>query len=114
MSRLEEDRPVLEGLDKTEWHTLEHAYGEADDMPALLRSMASQGEETSGTALGTLSLSICHQGTTILRSHKPSLNLFSPNFTPLSMYRKAVSDSYFDSVGEFKTSARESIPEVPP
>jgi hypothetical protein len=63
MSRLEEERPVLEGLDQIEWHTLEHAYGEADDVPALLRSMASQGEETSGTALGALSLSICHQGT---------------------------------------------------
>jgi hypothetical protein len=63
MSKLEEEQSVLEGLDQIEWHTLEHAYGEADDVPTLLQDGASQHEEASGTALETLSLSTCHQGT---------------------------------------------------
>jgi HEAT repeats len=63
MSKLEKEQSVLEGLDQIEWHTLEHAYGEADDVPTLLRDLASHDEEIRGTALGKLFLSISHQGT---------------------------------------------------
>lgn len=54
---------MLEDLEQIDWHTLEHAYGEADDVPTLLRDLASQDEEAHGTALGKLSISIYHQGT---------------------------------------------------
>ncbi len=54
---------MLEDLDQIDWHTLTHAYGEADDVPVLLRDLASQDEETRRAALGTLYTNIYHQGT---------------------------------------------------
>jgi hypothetical protein len=59
----ERERPMLEDLEQIDWHALEHAYGEADDVPTLLRDLASQDEEVCGIALGKLSISIYHQGT---------------------------------------------------
>lgn len=51
---------MLEDLDQIDWHTLTHAYGEADDVPALLQDLTSQDEETRCAALGTLYPNIYH------------------------------------------------------
>ena len=54
---------MLEGLDKIDWKSLEHAYGEASDVPDLIRSLASKDEEKRHDALWELYGNIFHQGT---------------------------------------------------
>ncbi|MDY3561389.1 HEAT repeat domain-containing protein [Gemmata sp. JC673] len=54
---------MLDGLDAVGWSSLTHAYGEATDVPELLRALASpdpqEREEASDELLGN----IWHQGT---------------------------------------------------
>ena len=50
---------MLEGIDHIDWASLEHAYGDASDIPDLLRRL-SQGE---AGVLDTLSGNVFHQGT---------------------------------------------------
>ena len=54
---------MLEGLNKIDWTNLEHAYGEASDVPELIRSLASKDEEERKNALWELYGNIFHQGT---------------------------------------------------
>ncbi len=54
---------MLEGLDEIDWANLEHAYGEASDVPILIRSLASMDEEERKEALWELYGNIFHQGT---------------------------------------------------
>jgi hypothetical protein len=54
---------MLEHLSSINWSDLSHAYGPADDVPQLLRDLASPTEEMHGRALGTLYTTIYHQGT---------------------------------------------------
>ncbi|MEU9606623.1 HEAT repeat domain-containing protein [Streptomyces sp. NPDC048057] len=53
---------VLAELDGVCWGDLEHAYGEAGDVPAMLRGLVGDEDEAS-EALGELWGSIVHQGT---------------------------------------------------
>ncbi|MGV9456172.1 hypothetical protein [Streptomyces sp. NPDC003635] len=46
-----------------DWGKLEHAYGSAEDVPALLRAMASEDAEAREEATEELVSSLCHQGT---------------------------------------------------
>ena len=54
---------MFEGLDDLPWSTLTHAYGEASDVPALIRSLVSPNEEERSEALHELFGNIRHQGT---------------------------------------------------
>jgi hypothetical protein len=54
---------VLKNLDKVDWSNLAHAYGTAEDVPGLLRSLASTDEEERSNAIYDLYGSIWHQGT---------------------------------------------------
>ncbi|MEW1774090.1 hypothetical protein [Streptomyces sp. NPDC086777] len=54
---------VFAGLDQVDWARLHHAYGSAEDVPALLRDLASPVEETAAGAEEELWSSIVHQGT---------------------------------------------------
>jgi HEAT repeats len=54
---------MLEGLEAINWHELEHAYGEASDVPYLLRNLASADAKTRQDALSELYSNIYHQGT---------------------------------------------------
>jgi len=54
---------MLESLDTIPWHTLEHAYGEAGDIPRLLRDLTSVDEEVRQNAQTTLGFTVYHQGT---------------------------------------------------
>jgi hypothetical protein len=54
---------VLENLDKIDWSNLGHAYGPADDVPELLRSLASDDEDERSNAIYELHGNIWHQGT---------------------------------------------------
>ncbi|USQ86785.1 hypothetical protein NFX46_25640 [Streptomyces phaeoluteigriseus] len=54
---------ALAGLDDRPWPELDHAYGSAEDLPAVLRSLAGDDPETADGALGELYGSILHQGT---------------------------------------------------
>ncbi|MER6533124.1 hypothetical protein ACWDE0_02425 [Streptomyces sp. 900105755] len=56
-------RVVFAGLDQTDWSRLHHAYGSAEDIPALLRDLASPVEKTAAEAEQELWSSIVHQGT---------------------------------------------------
>lgn len=55
--------PVLENLDAIDWKTLTHAYGEASDVPKLIRALASDHAGKREGALDALFSTIWHQGT---------------------------------------------------
>ncbi|MFI2757433.1 hypothetical protein ACH5A3_00940 [Streptomyces echinatus] len=48
---------------ETDWGTLGHAYGPADDIPGLLRAMESADAGVREEAMEELVSSLCHQGT---------------------------------------------------
>jgi hypothetical protein len=54
---------MLDGLDRTDWAGLTHAYGPAADVPGLLRALASRKKAVRDEALDTLCGNIWHQGT---------------------------------------------------
>jgi hypothetical protein len=54
---------MLQTLDQISWSQLEHAYGPADDVPALLRDLASSEADVRETAMYALYGNIWHQGT---------------------------------------------------
>lgn len=53
---------MLDGIDDIDWSALTHAYGPADDIPALLRAAGSPDAAERETALEELFSSFCHQG----------------------------------------------------
>ena len=53
---------VLTGLDEIDWAALEHAYGPAEDVPGLLRALASGNAEAAKEALYELWGTVWHQG----------------------------------------------------
>ncbi|MFF4330699.1 HEAT repeat domain-containing protein [Streptomyces sp. NPDC048387] len=55
--------PPLDGLDVRPWPALSHAYGSAEDIPALLRALTGADEDAAAEALYELYGSILHQGT---------------------------------------------------
>lgn len=54
---------MLEHLDDVDWPRLHHAYGPADDVPGLLRSLISTEPTTRDQAWGVLYGNVIHQGT---------------------------------------------------
>jgi hypothetical protein len=54
---------MLEKLDQVEWSKLSHAYGFADDVPALIRDLASSNPKVRQNAMHELYGNIWHQGT---------------------------------------------------
>lgn len=54
---------MLENLDKIDWHQLNHAYGEASDVPELIKALASDNEGARRGAIYELYGNIWHQGT---------------------------------------------------
>jgi hypothetical protein len=56
------DTGVLDGLAEIPWRDLSHAYGSAEDVPGLLRDIASGDAEAVGNAVGGLFGNIWHQG----------------------------------------------------
>lgn len=53
---------MLEGLDQIDWYKLGHAYGDASDVPAMIRSLASKKKATRDKAWDDLFGSVRHQG----------------------------------------------------
>ena len=54
---------MLEDLDKINWSQLNHAYGEASNVPILMRKLLSQEESERDEAYEDLFNCTCHQGT---------------------------------------------------
>lgn len=54
---------MLEGLDTIDWSQTSHAYGEATDVPELIRALTHENDETVQYSLNTLFGNIWHQGT---------------------------------------------------
>lgn len=54
---------MLEGLERIPWSELKHAYGEASDVPGLIRDLTSPDEDVRGRAMFALFGNIWHQGT---------------------------------------------------
>jgi hypothetical protein len=54
---------LLDGIDSIDWASLGHAYGSAQDVPALIRALASSDEDRRKQALYELYGNIWHQGT---------------------------------------------------
>ena len=53
---------LLAGVDGVAWSDLEHAYGPATDIPAMLRAVAGDDDASRDRAITALFGSICHQG----------------------------------------------------
>jgi hypothetical protein len=56
------DPDPLAGLEAVPWQQLEHAYGPASDVPALLAAVRAD-DDRAGEAIDELFSTICHQGT---------------------------------------------------
>lgn len=54
---------MLERLDSVDWSSLQHAYGEASDVPDLIRSLAAPDRDARQNAIYELYGNIWHQGT---------------------------------------------------
>ncbi len=54
---------MLENLDNVDWKNLSHAYGEADDIPELIKDLISKNSADRDNALWGLYGTIWHQGT---------------------------------------------------
>jgi hypothetical protein len=54
---------MLEGLDAVDWSALTHAYGPAEDVPAMLRQLASGDPAAWVAGIDSLYWTIYHQGT---------------------------------------------------
>jgi HEAT repeat protein len=54
---------MLEGLDNLDWASLRHAYGEATDVPGLLRALLSPDPKVREETIYKLFGNIWHQGT---------------------------------------------------
>src|SRR5258705_12359972 len=54
---------MLEGLDEINWSLLEHAYGDASDVPILIRQLLSKDNAIVDKAVYELFGNIWHQGT---------------------------------------------------
>ena len=54
---------MFKGLDDIEWGRLEHAYGAASDVPALIRDLTAKDEQVVEGAIYELFGTIYHQGT---------------------------------------------------
>ncbi|MGV9304017.1 hypothetical protein ACWDLG_11655 [Nonomuraea sp. NPDC003727] len=50
-------------IEKTNWASLHHAYGDASDAPEALLALLSEDAERCGAALGYLDAAVLHQGT---------------------------------------------------
>ena len=57
------DTGVLDGLAEIPWRDLSYAYGSAEDVPGLLRAIASGDAEAASNAVHELFGNIWHQGT---------------------------------------------------
>jgi hypothetical protein len=55
--------PTLDGLDEIDWSKLTHAYGEASDVPDLIKALVSPRPDEREAAYGELFSNIYHQGT---------------------------------------------------
>lgn len=53
---------MLKGLPDVDWNRLQHAYGAAEDLPALIFGLTSDDPELWVTAMDGLYQTICHQG----------------------------------------------------
>ncbi len=54
---------MFEDLDIVRWSSLHHAYGEASDVPAMLRALLSSDENERERGFSALFSTIYHQGT---------------------------------------------------
>ncbi len=53
---------MLAGLDEIPWSTLKHAYGDAGDMPDLIRAVTSSDPDERAVAQDMLGMGAFHQG----------------------------------------------------
>lgn len=53
---------MLDGIDQIDWSKLTHGYGPANDIPPLLRALASGDKRASAKAISALYSTILHQG----------------------------------------------------
>jgi hypothetical protein len=64
---------MLEDLDAIDWGALTHAYGQADNVPDLIRGLTSADPEVWVGALSGLYDTLCHQASTIYDATPPAV-----------------------------------------
>ncbi|MFD5553218.1 HEAT repeat domain-containing protein [Streptomyces sp. NPDC127068] len=57
-----EGQAVLNGIEDVDWASMQHAYGDASDVPSLLRGLASDDPAERDTALDGMYGAVHHQG----------------------------------------------------
>ncbi|OQD55206.1 hypothetical protein BM536_017285 [Streptomyces phaeoluteigriseus] len=83
---------VVELLENTDWASLAHAYGPAEDTPAHLVHLLDEDPRRQAEALGMLDMSVLHQGS--LYSATPAAMLFIAAVLPHPPRTLAVHESY--------------------
>lgn len=81
---------MLHGLEQVDWGALEHAYGDASDVPAHLRALQSPSPEEREHALHDLFGSIWHQGTVYSASGPAATFLIALVADPATPDRAAI------------------------
>jgi hypothetical protein len=88
---------MLEGLDNIDWSKLSHAYGEANDVPDLLRALASKEEAKRLEAQNELYGNLWHQGT-VYEASAYAVPFFIELLTSPNVKNKGFILSYLESL----------------
>src|SRR5215475_13382488 len=64
---------MLENFDTIDWPKLTHAYGQATDIPEMLRELASPIRNERENALDGLRNTLCHQSCTVYEATAPAV-----------------------------------------
>ena len=75
---------LLADVDGVAWSDLEHAYGPATDIPAMLRAVAGDDDASRDRAITALFGSICHQGDVYEAAADAVAAQFAALLTPLA------------------------------
>jgi hypothetical protein len=90
---------MLEGLDKIDWSKLSHAYGEATDVPEVLRALTSEDEGERLEAQSKLYGNLWHQGT-VYEASAYAVPFFIELLESPKVTDKAFKSSYTISLNE--------------
>lgn len=111
---------MLEGLDKINWSQLHHAYGEASDVPVLIRQLLSKENTAIDKAIYELFGNIWHQGTVyeasaiavpFLQELLRCSEINDKTKKSLACLLASMADSYDTKDGSYATATRTAVEE---
>jgi hypothetical protein len=109
---------MLEELDKINWSKLHHAYGEASDVPVLIRQLLSKDNDVADEAIYELFGNIWHQGTVyeasayaipFLQELLKSSEIIEKTKTSIACLLASMADGYDVKDGSYAVPTREAV-----